>query len=401
MSENQKIVDQLREMLSWKKSKKFYAEKLGVTEQKVEEILSELKQVKKDIIDVKSQMITLNLDSEIKTLEELVIKGNIDTSIWNIDKFIQNYWGNREHPYWQVKAYLSRKEEKDIQKVDFQKNFIDFIKNYDRKAYRIDKHGFDHVGSKPPVAVVINKQDEHVNKYDISGQNDLTARMARVYTRMHLILEQVRVANFIDKIFYIVGSDEFNSEWTGATTKGTKQENLVPYQEGFARICNYEVDCINLLRSYGHDIEVIYVPGNHDEYVGWHLITWLKAYFREDEHMKFDTRWEDYTKLIVYGKSAMMLNHGDAIKPEKLASMFPVQFRSEWSKYENYYIFTGDKHHEVSKDFLGIKFYQLPALSKSKSSWDLKQGHTCSKAELTAFVIDESCGMTGILKRPI
>lgn len=401
MSKNQSIVEQLQELLRQKKSKKFYAERLGVTEQKIEELIKELRGVKGEVVDIKSQMITLNIDTEIKSIEELIKKCNIDTKIWNVDKYIQNYWGNRTNPYWQVKAYLSKKEEKDIQRVDFQKNFIEFLKDYTPKNYKIDKHGFEHVGSKATVAVVINKQDEHINKLDLGGHNDIFTRMSRVYTRMHLILEQVRVANCIDKIFYIVGSDEFNSEWTGTTTKGTKQENILPYQEGFSKICNYEVDTINLLRSYCHDIEVIYVPGNHDEYVGWHLISWLKAFFRADEHMKFETKWEDYTKYITYGNSAMMLNHGDAMKPEKLASLFPIQFRTEWSKYENYYIFTGDKHHEVSKDFLGVKFYQLPALSKARSGWDLKQGHTCSKAELTAFVIDQHCGVTGILKRPI
>ncbi len=96
-----------------------------------------------------------------------------------------------------------------------------------------------------------------------------------------------------------------------------------------------------------------------------------------------------------------MFNHGDAIKPEKLASIFPMEFKNKWSLCDNFYIFTGDKHHELSKDFMGIKFYQLPALSRAKSSWDDKQGHTCSKAELTAFVIDQSDGMTDIIKQRI
>jgi hypothetical protein len=94
-----------------------------------------------------------------------------------------------------------------------------------------------------------------------------------------------------------------------------------------------------------------------------------------------------------------MFNHGDAIKPAKLANMFPIEFKEEWSKCNNYYIFTGDKHHEVSIDFNGIKFYQLPALSGSKSLWDEKNGHTCSPAELTAFLIEEDQGMSAIYKQ--
>ena len=35
MSENHSLLDQLEKLLSWKKSKKFYAEKLGITEYEV------------------------------------------------------------------------------------------------------------------------------------------------------------------------------------------------------------------------------------------------------------------------------------------------------------------------------------------------------------------------------
>jgi hypothetical protein len=52
-------------------------------------------------------------------------------------------------------------------------------------------------------------------------------------------------------------------------------------------------------------------------------------------------------------------------------------------------------------DFHGITFFQLPALSKAKSFWDDKQGHTCTKAELVAFLIDETDGVTGILKQKV
>jgi hypothetical protein len=94
-----------------------------------------------------------------------------------------------------------------------------------------------------------------------------------------------------------------------------------------------------------------------------------------------------------------MFNHGDAIKPAKLASIFPIEYREEWSDHTNFYIFTGDKHHEVSLDFNGIKFYQIPAFSNAKSLWDEKNGYTCARGEVTAFLIDLNDGMTNIFKQ--
>ena len=43
MPENQALLNQLEEILHWKKSKKFYADKLGITEADVDELLKELR----------------------------------------------------------------------------------------------------------------------------------------------------------------------------------------------------------------------------------------------------------------------------------------------------------------------------------------------------------------------
>ena len=94
-----------------------------------------------------------------------------------------------------------------------------------------------------------------------------------------------------------------------------------------------------------------------------------------------------------------MFNHGDAIKPSKLASIFPIEYKEEWSNHNNFYIFTGDKHHQLSEDFNGITFYQLPAFSTAKGLWEDKNGHVGAKPEMTGFLIDEIDGMTNIFKQ--
>ncbi len=142
----------------------------------------------------------------------------------------------------------------------------------------------------------------------------------------------------------------------------------------------------------------MYVAGNHDEFVGWHMVNWLQTYFRNTDRLTIDDS-PKYRKYVSYGNSALMFNHGDAIKPAKLAGLFPIEYRDQWSFHHNFYIFTGDKHHEVSHDFNGIKFYQIPAFSNAKSLWDDKNGHTMSKGEVTAFLIDQAEGMTNIFKQ--
>jgi hypothetical protein len=414
MSENQALLHQLEEILHWKKSKKFYADKLGITEVEIDELLKELRsrevaqedaeignyvaELEETVVRFEEDMVkgtgevVFNTKDEIKSLDELIAKCKIDTEKWEITKYVQNYWGNAEHPHWQVKAWLGKKSTEQV----FQDAFVDFLASY--KPVSQDVMSPKWEVNKFPAMLIINKQDSHLNKYDIDGNNDITDRLANIMYKVELIANQAQLSNNLDQITYIIGSDEFNSEFTGTTTKGTPQTNTHTYQTSFEYICGHEVLMITMLLQYAETVNVVYVAGNHDEYVGWHMVNWLRTYFRNIERVTFDCS-PKYRKYISYGGSALMFNHGDAIKPAKLAALFPIEYREGWSFHNNFYIFTGDKHHEVSHDFNGIKFYQIPAFSNAKSLWDDKNGHVMSKAEVTGFLIEQGSGMTNIFKQ--
>lgn len=102
MSENHSLLEQLEKLLSWKRSKKFYAEKLGITEYEVEELMKELKskeneptkeiefvsgtkKVNKEKGTIES---TLILDFEPKDDLELAKLHKIDLTKY----IITNYW---------------------------------------------------------------------------------------------------------------------------------------------------------------------------------------------------------------------------------------------------------------------------------------------------------------------
>jgi hypothetical protein len=414
MPENQSLLQQLEQMLHWKKSKKFYADKLNISESDVDDLLRELKtsQIAQDdaetakyigeledyivrfIEDVQKGTgeIVLNSKEEIKSLEELIEKCKIDTDKWEVTKYVQNYWGNSDQPHYQVKAWLGKKKDEQI----FQDSFISFLETYEPHSPKVTAPKYET--SKKDACLIINKQDSHLDKLDIGGDNDIEERFGNFIQRVEIIIDQASLSNNLTDIKYIIGSDEFNSEFTSTTTKGTPQQNILSYHDSFKAICDHEVDVINLLLQKGDVVDVIFVAGNHDEFVGWHLASWLQTYFRNELRLFFDIS-PRYRKYVSYGTSAMMFNHGDALKPAKLASLFPMEFKTEWSDHDNFYIFTGDKHHEMSIDINGIKFYQLPAFSTAKSSWDDKNGYTITKGEVTGFLIDLEDGITNIFKQ--
>lgn len=414
MAENQSLLQQLEQMLHWKKSKKFYAEKLNITEGEIDDLMRELKssQVAQDDAEVANYIgeledqivrfvediqkgigeVVFNSKEEIKSLDELIEKCNIDTDKWEITKYVQNYWGNADQPHYQVKAWLGKKKNDQV----FQNAFVDFLNEYEPCSPDIVAPKY--ITGKSNACLVINKQDSHLNKFDVYGDNNINDRFGGILEKVEIILNQATLSNNLEKLVYIIGSDEFNSEFTNTTTKGTPQTNILSYHESFQRICEYEVQMISLLLQNSNNVDVVYVAGNHDEYVGWHLITWLQTYFRNTDRLTFDCS-PRYRKYISFGESALMFNHGDALKPAKLAAIFPMEYKDGWSYHTNFYIFTGDKHHELSQDFNGIKFYQIPAFSSARSLWDEKNGYTCAKAEVTAFLIEEDNGMTNIFKQ--
>jgi len=414
MAENTELLEQVEKLLSWKKSKIFMAEKLGVTVEEIGQLLAELrgKPLKTNDLDAVCEELIEEMDERIREIN--IEKGTLKSSVVSnfepksheelaelhkvdLSKYkISSYWTKQRGERFTSSLLCTLIKSEDPK--EFQGLFTEFLKSY--KAPKIETKVRAKYPSKPNGCLVINKQDEHINKQDIEGNNDMEARMQNVLAKISVILEQSSLANNLQTIKYIVGSDEFNAEWTGMTVKFTPQSNIGSYQESFKAVCDYEVRVITTLLQYSDDVEVVYLAGNHDEYIGWHLINWLKTYFREATNLSFDES-SRYRKYIKYSNTAMMFNHGDVIKPEKLASLFPMEYKDEWSSCDNYFIFTGDKHHLLAKDFNGIQFYQIPSLSKATSLWDDKGGYTCSKAELTAFLVEQDNGMTNIYKQPL
>lgn len=409
MSESKdQLLGKLQKMLAWKKSRAYYAERLGITEGEVIELMKELDSEEPDLLklekdsklyykeDVKNGTAEISTDvkEEIKNLEDLIVKCKIDTEKWDVLRYVQNFWGNGDSPKWQVKAWLTPKSKGS----KFTDEFKTFLRTYRSPHERIQRENSTIPASDlTDSCLVINKQDAHFNKYDIQGRNDIIERFEIVENKVSKMVAKASLSNDLEKIVYILGSDQFNSEWTGCTTRGTPQQNLPGFQGAFELICDHEVRVIDSLLKSTNNLHILYISGNHDEYVGWHMIKWIQAYYRNQINLTIDTS-HLYRKYVQYGTSALMFNHGDAMKPQALAQLFPVEFRDSWSDCENYYIFTGDKHREMNADFNGIKFYGIPALSSARGLWDHKQGYTGTKAEMTGFVISYSNGMTDIYK---
>jgi hypothetical protein len=326
----------------------------------------------------------------IPTEEEIISHFNIDTTKWTISQiYHKTSFGGK------YAITVNQRAKIGNQTISLDEAFIEAISNI-KPLPLLPK---TIVNNKEKACLLIPKQDVHWDKRDVDGNNDMEKRFETFTKSLLSQLEKVQLTNSLEKIIYIVGSDEFNSEWTGATTKGTIQSNIVSYQEGFKRISNYTIELIKLLRFYTPKVEVVLLNGNHDHNVSWHLAHLLEQVFSKNDSITIDSDLKN-TKILEYSTNLILMNHGDEMKPKDLATKFPIIAKDKWSSFDNYFVITGDKHHEQAYDYNGVRTYQVPQLSTAKSSWDDKKGHLCSKAELVTFLFEQD-GLSNILRKVI
>lgn len=429
MDNTHDLLIKLKQLLKWKQSKQWMASKLGITEAEVNELLKEIKSwpspvsftrtnidaeieeclsqkllKESPIIDIPfSEPTKRETETELEvsaywnhepTPDEIIAKHKIDLKKWKLS----TYWSKGRAKGFLVSAQFSAIKKDSSE--NFTIRFEDFLQKHNFQKIEVVAYSnpIEDERLTKKAVLIVNKQDAHFNKLDIGGKNDIETRFFKIEQTLETLIAQARHSAKIEKIVFVVGSDEFNSEWTGMTTKGTPQQNILSYEEAFEQICQHNLRLLSRLYLHCPNVEVLYVKGNHDEYVGWHLVQWLQLAFKRPT-VTFDTSQLN-RKYIRFENVGLMFNHGDQMKHKELAQIFPMEFREEWSKCVAFNIFTGDKHHEKTEDIVGIKAYQLPALSCAKSKWDDKRGYggKATSGEMQVFLIEGQRGNTYIYK---
>lgn len=332
--------------------------------------------------------------SEIPTEAQIVEHFNIDLTKFKISQI----W-HKTTPSGKYSISVNLQALKGNQTIALDEKFIEKLNSITNTiSLPLDKKWFNSSEpNKPKASLIIPKQDAHWNKSDINGDNSIEDRFKQFTQLLLQQLEKATATNTLEEIVYIIGSDEFNSEATGETTKGTPQQNILSYNQSFEKISEFNIEIIKFLRFYTPKVKVLLLNGNHDHNVSWHLAHLLKHIFKKNESIDIDDNLLN-TKTYSYKTNLVLLNHGDAIKPKDLAAKFPILAKEQWSQHSNYYVLTGDKHHEISHDFNGVMWYQVPQLSNAKSKWDDKMGYNTSKPELLTFLFEED-GLSNIFRK--
>lgn len=405
MSVNQHLLEQLEQMLHWKKSRKFYAEKLGVAEEVIDELLKELRTKDKVRDDAE-------VGDYITILEELIVKvnndkGTLESTIEttfepkddlelaklhkiNLDKYkISNYWTKQKsNGKFTSSVFATLRKPKDYTAEDFSK----FLESYTPK--NIPNLTYNREGSyKKVVNIEISIADFHLAKKTLEGET-IQEKKQQYTDVLTDLIDKIGISFHIDKIVFPISNDFFHTDnYQNQTTAGTPQDVLTGYDNEYEEGFDLLVTAISYLKSHADNIEVILVQGNHDRTKSFYLAHALEVFFKSESSISFQ-REHSTTKSIMIGNTFIGYHHGNC-KIDDLPLLFATGRDSVLfgnAKYRE--IHTGDKHHYMAKEVKGVRIQQMPSLSGT-DRWHLDNNFVNSIRAGLALIYDPIYGKIG------
>jgi hypothetical protein len=395
MSENQSLLYRLEELLTQKKSKKFYAEKLGISEFEVSELMKELKEKDTEHV-LRNYTEERKVNNERGTIESTIIsdfdpKDDIELAKLhkiNLDKYvITNYWSKMlPSGKFTSSVFSKKKEAKDYSPEDFAK----FLENYKPNNISITKENYSI--EKDYVNVEISLSDFHLAKRTVDGDNSPETRALRYFNVAQSLINKVRANYDVNTVVLPISNDFFHTDnYQNQTTQGTPQDTIMDYSSEYELGFSVLVDTINMLRQNANHVVVVLVQGNHDRTKSFYLAHALDVYFKEDIDVDF-IREHSVIKGITLGNTFIGWHHGNC-KIEDLPLLFAThpQYSQSFGNAKYREVHTGDKHHYMAKEVKGVRIQQMPSLS-GIDRWHLDNNYVHSVRAALALVYDDEHG---------
>lgn len=370
MQNNPSLYYKLLQLLRLKKSKSYYAKRLGVSEKEIDELLKEIR-TQKDA----------EVGNYISALEELVVevnneKGTIKSTVEttfepkddlelaklhkiNLDKYkISNYWTKQKsNGKFTSSVFATLKQPKDYSPEDFAKFLENYIPNKTEVVKIERKAEFMQV-----VDVEVSIADFHLAKKTLEDEDIETKKEQYIAVLSNLVGNVMR--NFrISKVVFPISNDFFHTDnYQNQTTAGTPQDVLTGYDNEYEEGFDLLVEAISYLAAVCESLEVILVQGNHDRTKSFYLAHALEVYFQSNMRVSFQ-REHSTTKCVVLGNTFIGYHHGNC-KIDELPLLFATgKNSSDFGSAKYREVHTGDKHHYMAKEVKGVRIQQMPSLS--------------------------------------
>jgi hypothetical protein len=354
---------------------------------------------------------TLTLDSlsmTVRTVEDALRKAEVDTAIWDVERFTVNSWevamkmraGEDEpdyvktSPLWQVKVWLRRKAPKPFQ--DAAASLIERMKKHAPKYPKVAR-----VKSKKPHLFEVCLFDAHFGKLAWAmetGQNYDLRIAEKVY--LHAVRDLLNKASHyeVEKFVFPIGQDFFQVNNQASTTaRGTPQDCDGRLFKVFDAGCAAVIEAIRYCAAIA-PVEVPWVPGNHDPDTSWFMARYVDAWFHHCPEVTVDTR-PTTRKFFTYGANGIMYTHGDEEAHRDLPAIMAAEERALWGSTLYNEIHTGHFHKKKQVSFAGADTFgggvvvrTIPSLS-SADAFHYRKGWNRSPRAADGFLWGKDPGL--------
>ena len=124
------------------------------------------------------------------------------------------------------------------------------------------------------------------------------------------LVTRANAIHHIETMYFVVGGDLINMDtFSGTTSGGTPLDNCMSATEAYVQAFDALQWSINYIKQFCDELQVIYIPGNHDRLSSFHLAHALSKCF-DNSSIIWDVVYLE-RKVYVYGDNFFAFEHGD------------------------------------------------------------------------------------------
>ena len=353
------LFEKIKLSLKWKKSSDYCAEKLDLTVEeydrlkdivKAEQLMGSGTSYEYNLEKGEARLETIS-SSEPKSPEEIIDILNIDITQWKLS----SYWNKQMGDHWRVSAMVTRLKDNEIENVD------ELLRSFKPKPYKEVKR--IETPGKIKTAGVLSLQDIHFGK---EGNDTIDKCFEETIKDL---IQRASSSHHLEKLYYVVGGDVINMDtWSGSTTSGTPLDNCKTATEAYMQAFDALQWSINYLKQFCDELQIVYIPGNHDRLSSFHLAHALSKCF-DNNKILWDVIYLE-RKVYVYENNFFAFEHGD-VNTKNSLMLYSMEYPREWGKTFHRTLFTGHLHHKKKIEYItehentGFMLKILPSLSRT------------------------------------
>lgn len=365
------LKDQVRLSLKWKKSDEICADRLRLNLELYKKIKQEIKLekylqppvevTKEKVVEFKENLTSGTAEikgitlSEPKSPQEIERILKIDTTKWKLS----SYWNKEHRDHWLISAMVTRVKSDPVKEIEKVLNDFDF-KYTPSSPVHINKL------YSTKTCAVLSLQDIHIGKANIDGIDDIIESTKNCV--INLIMRTYHSCN-LDKIIFVLGGDLLNVDtYLGQTTSGTQVESSMSALDMYKKAFELMFWTINYLKQFCNELEVVYIPGNHDRLSSGQLAYSLSKVIN-DSNIIWNIEYSE-RKVVTYGNSMICVEHGD-VTLNKSFFVFATEYAKQWGESKYRTLYSGHYHKEKKVEYIttdeinGFTMRILPSLSRA------------------------------------